>query len=76
MYPCPICLVPSNFLWDLSQVAYPKRTRAGARRLIIEANAALSKKAAKEILNLQSIRNVPVRIVSLATGSLGLTDGL
>jgi len=60
-YPCPICLVPNDKLWDLSVVIYPRRTREGALRLILRADEAPSKKAAKEILGAQSIRNVPVR---------------
>ncbi|KAF9642410.1 hypothetical protein BDM02DRAFT_3193327, partial [Thelephora ganbajun] len=57
-YPCPICLVPSDKLWDLSEVIYLRRTRDGVLLLIIRADEAPSKKAAKEILNSQSIRNV------------------
>lgn len=60
MYPCPICLIPNDKLWDLSEVIYPRQTREGALRLILKADAAPSKKAAKKILNTQSIRNVPV----------------
>ena len=67
-YPCPICLVPNDRLWDLSEVIYPRRTRGGALRLVAKANAAQSKKAAKEILGGQSIRNVLVGYV-VAVGS-------
>lgn len=63
MYPCPICLIPSDQLWDLSEVMYPRRTWAGVRRLILDANGASSKKAAKEILGLQSVRNVSVSCI-------------
>ena len=75
MYPCPICLVPSDRLWDLSEVIYPRRTRAGVRRLIMRANEAPSEKAAKKILDLQSVRNVPVSGVgwSSAVESFNLT---
>jgi hypothetical protein len=59
-YPCPICLIPSDKLWDLSEVIYPRRTRDGALRLIARANAAPSKKAKKGILSGQSIRSVAV----------------
>ena len=24
-YPCPICLIPGDLLWDLSEVVYPRR---------------------------------------------------
>ena len=68
MYPCAICLVPNDKLWDLTEVIYPRRTRAGALRLIHRADAAPSKKAAKKILGAQSIRNVPV---GDANGDLG-----
>jgi hypothetical protein len=60
-YTCPICLVPRGELWDLSQVIYPRRARDGALQLLANAHAAPSKKAAKEILATQSIRNVAVR---------------
>lgn len=59
-YPCPICLVPKDKLWDLSEVIYPRRTRGGALRLLSRADKASSKKAAKEILGGQSIRSVSV----------------
>ena len=59
-YPCPVCLIPSDELWDLSGGTYPRRTRDGALQLISDASEAPTKKAAKEILATQSIRNVPV----------------
>ena len=64
-FPCPICLVPRDLLWDLTEVLYPRRTRGGARWLIIEANSTLSAKAAKKILDRQSIRSMPVSSVRL-----------
>jgi len=60
MYPCPICLVPSDKLWDLLGETHTRRTRDEAVQLIAKADAAPTKKAAKDILGAQSIRNVPV----------------
>ena len=48
MYPCAICLIPNNKLWDLTEVIYPRRTRAGALQLTCRADATLSKKAVKK----------------------------
>ena len=51
-------------LWDLSEVLYPRRTRDGALRLVATANGASSKRAAKDILSRQSIRDVLVSDIS------------
>jgi hypothetical protein len=39
---------------------YPRRTRDGALALVATANSSKTKKAAKEVLGRQSIRNVSV----------------
>ena len=57
---CPPCLVPKGFLWDLSEVIYPLRTRNGTLRLIEKANACDTKQKAHSVLLEQSIRNIPV----------------
>ena len=59
-YPCPVCLVPSGRLWELSGIVYPRRTRGGVKRLIVKANLAPSAKAEKKLLNRQSVCNIPV----------------
>ena len=59
---CPSCLVPKGFLWDLSDVIYPLRTRNGTLRLIQEADACDTKWKAYTVLLEQSIRNIPVCI--------------
>lgn len=64
-YPCPICLVPSEMLRNLAEVSYPRRERDGALRLVAQAGQVSSKKAAKETLGKQSIRNVAVCIPNL-----------
>ena len=65
MYPCLICLVPRDLLWDLSEILYPRWTREGTLQLVKRANEASSKKEAKDILGSQSIRNVSVSQVSI-----------
>ena len=57
---CPTCLVPHDFLWDLSDVIYPLRTRDGTLRLIEEAEGCSTKAGAYKVLLAQSIRNIPV----------------
>ena len=57
---CPACLVPKGFLWDLSDVIYPLRTRNGTLRLIQKADACVTKGQAYSVLLEQSIRNIPV----------------
>jgi len=57
---CPSCLVPKGFLWDLSDVIYPLRTRNGTLRLIEKADACDTKHKAYNVLLEQSIRNIPV----------------
>ena len=58
MYPCLICLVLNDRLWDLSNIIYPRQTRDGALWLVAKANNAPSKKVAKAILGGQSIRAI------------------
>ena len=57
---CPTCLVPRDFLWDLSEVIYPLRTWDGTLRLIEKAEDCSTKARAYEVLLNQSIRNIPV----------------
>ena len=64
-FPCPICLILNNKLWDLSEVVYLRRTREGPLQVVYKAGAVATKKAAKQILGTQSIRNVPVGDVAI-----------
>ena len=57
---CPCCLVPKEFLWDLSEVIYPLRTRNGTLQLMQKADACNTKQKAYAVLLEQSIRNIPV----------------
>jgi hypothetical protein len=59
-YPCPICLIPGDKLWDLLEVIYLRQMRDGALWLIARVNVAPSKKAKKGILSGQSIRRVAI----------------
>lgn len=72
-FPCPICLVPNDVLWDLSEVVYLRRSRDGALRLIAKAEVAPSKEAKKKILREQSIHGVPVSDASVNQLFLNLT---
>ena len=57
---CLSCLVPREFLWDLTDVIYPLWTRNGTLRLIQKAEACDTKREAYKVLLEQSIRNIPV----------------
>ncbi|KAL1669102.1 hypothetical protein GGF50DRAFT_85638 [Schizophyllum commune] len=54
-FPCPMCLVHTDELWDLS-VSWPKRTVEGSSALIRKANRRTTKVEQRDILSRQSLR--------------------
>jgi len=62
-FKCPICLVPANQLWDLSEITYPERSRNKTLTLIENANKQGSATATRKQLVTQSIRGIHVSIV-------------
>lgn len=64
-FKCPVCLVPTNKLWDLCGAAHPKRTRDKTLTLIVSANEESSVSATKRRLVMQSIRGISVGSASI-----------
>ncbi|KAL1700589.1 hypothetical protein EV121DRAFT_295055 [Schizophyllum commune] len=57
-FPCPMCLIHADELWDLS-VQWPKRTVEGTKKLLRKAERCETKQGRKEILSRQSLRLLP-----------------
>ncbi|TRM55788.1 hypothetical protein BD626DRAFT_576598 [Schizophyllum amplum] len=56
-FPCPICLVPREELWNLL-MSWPSRTACEAKQLLVTAEGEATQKSKKEILNQQSLRPI------------------
>lgn len=58
-YPCPICLVPQEYMWDLS-AEFSLRTQSRTEKYFIKSMALQTTTAIEEALKLQSLRPVKV----------------
>lgn len=63
-FTCLSCLVPKEFLCDLPGDIYPLRTRNGTLTLLARAEECGTKAEAYKILLEQSVRNIPVSLIS------------
>ena len=65
-FKCPICLVPTSQLWDLSNITYPEQSRNKTLILIATANEQKSATTARSKLVTQSIRGISASSVAIA----------
>ncbi|KAL1662130.1 hypothetical protein GGF50DRAFT_117329 [Schizophyllum commune] len=72
-YPCPICLVPKDALWNICE-RHTRRTTGATLALLKEANTVKTKREKKEILNRQSLRPIKNTFLQLFGQYLSVYD--
>jgi hypothetical protein len=72
LWPCPICLIPRDELWDTSK-QYTRRISDTSRDIVLAAQEMDTHEEQEELLKQHGLRNVTVSFVSTICDALRLT---
>jgi len=62
LFPCPICLVPADKLFEHNEGGYERRTMASSQQVVEDANSMARMTARNQLLKNSGLRGIEVRI--------------